>query len=320
MQFPIKLLIKIESLMEGLSLDSLSLARRELTALYQGREYNKNFNLLKSDLHRLAYLVSRFPATYAAVFRVLVEMQKRCKQESVKTFLDIGAGPGTALIAAVEAMLPLTYATLVERDAGFIKLGKELIESSMEQRWLCQDITKELKLPEHDLVIASYSLGELDENSRMQILEKLWQLTKKVLIIIEPGTKAGFESLKKMRESLLLKGGFLVAPCPHSENCPLQKNDWCHFSVRVERSSLHRKIKDAILNYEDEKFSYLIFSKNKIEPCQSRVIRHPFKGAGFINLQLCSKKGIEKKTITKKNKTQFSYTRKIEWGDEFTST
>lgn len=318
MQIPIKLLSKIESLIHGLSLASISSARQELTSLYRGKIDNNNFNSLTSDRLRLAYLVARFPATYAAVSRVLLEMQKRCEIEDLKTFLDIGAGPGTALLAALEANLPLVRATLLERDAGFIKLGKALIENSIEHHWLCQDITKELKLQEHDLVIASYSLGELGEKNRVQVVEKLWQLTKKILIIIEPGTQAGFESLKKMRESLLLKGGILAAPCPHSENCPLQKNDWCHFSIRVERSSLHRKIKDAILNYEDEKFSYVIFSRNQTAPCQSRVVRHPFKGAGFINLQLCSKKGVEEKTITKKNKTQFSRARKIEWGDEFT--
>lgn len=54
------------------------------------------------------------------------------------------------------------------------------------------------------------------------------------------------------------------------------------------------------MSYEGEKFSYVIFSKNKIEPCQSRIIRHPFKEKGLIKLQLCFKSGIEEKTITKK--------------------
>jgi ribosomal protein RSM22 (predicted rRNA methylase) len=312
-----ELISKIESLTRGISVTELSSSRQELSSIYKEESCIKNFNPLKSDRLRYAYLIARFPATYAVVYQVLGEMQKRCGPDAVHTLLDIGAGPGTVLLAALEAGLALRGATMVERDLGFIQLGKSLVDENLEQRWLCQDFTKALKLPPHDLVIASYSLGELRESDRIKILETLWLLTNKILIIIEPGTKARFESLKKIRESLLSSGAFLVAPCPHSKVCPLQKRDWCHFSARIERSSLHRKIKDATLNYEDEKFSYVIFSKNKIEACQNRVIRHPFKGAGFINLQLCSKSGIEEKIITKKNKPQFAYSKKIEWGDEF---
>jgi ribosomal protein RSM22 (predicted rRNA methylase) len=315
MQFSIDLKSKINSIINRMSLLELALARKELTSLYKSRIYSNNF--LKSDSLRYAYLIARFPATYAVVYQVFKEMQRRCGTDFFHTLLDIGSGPGTVLLAALEAGLPLRSATMVERDLGFILIGKKLVDESFEQDWVCRDITQELKLPPHDLVVASYSLGELRESDRIQVLEKLWRLTNKILIIIEPGTQAGFESLKEIREILLLNKGNLVAPCPHSEICPMQKKDWCHFSTRIERSSLHRKIKDATLNYEDEKFSYVIFSKNKVAPCQNRVIRHPLKGSGFINLQLCSKSGIEKKTITKKNKSQFVYAKKIEWGDEF---
>jgi ribosomal protein RSM22 (predicted rRNA methylase) len=314
MQMPFKLISKIESLIDGLSLNDIALARKELTRLYRGRDYNQFFNPLASDEERLAYLVARLPATYAVVCQVFFEIQKRCGGEPIDSLLDIGAGPGTVLLAAREVLPPLAMATLMERDRGFIKLGKELTE---EQNWICHDFTKDLPLLPHDLVVASYSLGELCEKERIEVLGKLWELTKKFLVIIEPGTKTAFESLKKMREVLLLNGGHLVAPCPHFEKCPMKEKDWCHFSARIERSSLHRKIKDGTLNYEDEKFSYLIFSKNKVAPCQTRVVRHPFKGAGFIKLQLCSKNGIEEKTVTKKTKLQFSYARKIKWGDEF---
>jgi ribosomal protein RSM22 (predicted rRNA methylase) len=317
MKISIELISKIESLINRFSLGEISSARKELTQRYRDKDYSNYFNSLESDPQRLAYLAARLPATYAVVYRVLIEMLKRCNLEPFHSLLDVGAGPGTVLLAALEAGFPLLRATMVERDRGFIKLGKELVGDSIEQNWLSQDIAKESMLQPHDLIIASYSLGELCEQDRMKVLEKIWHLTNKILIIIEPGTKAAFESLKKMREHLLMNGGHLVAPCPHSEKCPMKEKDWCHFPARVERTSLHRKIKEATLNYEDEKFSYIIFSKNKVEPCQTRVVRHPFKGKGFIKLQLCSKHGIEEKTITKKNKSQFSYSRKIAWGDEF---
>jgi ribosomal protein RSM22 (predicted rRNA methylase) len=308
------LIFKIDALLRGLSLNEIATSRKELTDFYR-KNYKHNFKL--SVNHQLAYLIARLPATYAVVCQVFEELKKRCPDLGLSTLLDIGAGPGTVLYAAMQASLPISSATLVEKEPGFIQLGKKLGHGGVEQHWLCQDVTRETNLSSHDLVVASYSLGELSENERMQVLIKLWQLTNKILIIIEPGTQVGFESLKKMREILLLHSGHLIAPCPHSEKCPMSENDWCHFAARVERSSLHRKIKEATLNYEDEKFCYLIFSKNKVEPCQNRVVRHPFKGAGFIKLQLCSRNNLEEKTITKKNKSSFSQARKINWGDNW---
>jgi ribosomal protein RSM22 (predicted rRNA methylase) len=311
--------LKIESLLEGHSLKDISKEREQLTKLYRGNDCKKNLKSLSSEHQRLAYLAARFPATYAAISHTLTELIRRSGGEIISSLLDIGAGPGTALLAAIGTCLPVERASMVERDLGFISLGKKLTEdlAQVDKNWICQDITQELKVAPHDLVIASYSLNELKEQDRLEIVEKLWKHTNKFLVIIEPGTKIAFESLKQLRKSLLLKGAHLIAPCPHSNFCPLPESDWCHFSVRIERSSLHRKTKDATLNYEDEKFSYFIFSKSKFQVCQSRVLRRPFKGEGFIKIQLCSNDGIELKTVTKKNKTQYAYSRKIEWGDEY---
>lgn len=313
------LISKIESLLKGHSLNALAKERENLTRLYRSNDCKNRLNSLSTDSQRLAYIASRLPATQRAVYQVLRELIKRTEGAQVLSLLDIGAGPGTALLAAVDASLPLMTATLLERDPGFIAIGKHLTEDfeHIEQKWICQDVNKEFNISPHDLVIASYSLNELLEKDRLTLVLRLWELTEKFLVIIEPGTKAAFESLMKLRQSLLLKGAHLIAPCPHSNQCPLTEKDWCHFSVRVERSSFHRKTKDATLNYEDEKFSYLIFSKSKFEPCHSRVLRRPFKGEGFVKLQLCSKNEIELKTITKKNKSEYLYARKIECGDEY---
>lgn len=314
MQIPEKLKELIGGIIEGMPLSELIRESEALTHQYRHRD-ERALKILSTDNQRLAYLAARFPATYAVGCKVLREVNT-----PLNSLLDIGAGPGTILLSALGIELPLYKATMIERDPGFIRLGKHLTSSlsSVQQEWICQDIKKEFTCEPHDLVVASYSLNELNETDRFNLLERLWKLTKKILIIIEPGTKAAFESLKAMREKLLMQGAFLFAPCPHSQNCPLKENDWCHFSVRIERTSLHRKAKLATLNYEDEKFSYLIFSKDKIEPCHSRILRHPYKGSGFIKLKLCSRMGIEEKTITKKNKQQYIAAKKSEWGDALT--
>lgn len=309
---------KIEALLSGQSVKALSRERERLTQQYKGSGSGNEVAALSSETQRLAYLAARLPATYAAIYQVLQECLKRSRGASIASLLDIGAGPGTALLAAAE-LLPLSLATMLERDRGFIALGEKLALDleGIEKNWICQDVSKNFNSQPHDLVIASYALGELKEKDRLQLVEKLWGLTQKFLILIEPGSKAGFESLMTLRQSLLLQGGHLIAPCPHSERCPLQGIDWCHFAARVQRTSLHRKTKDATLNYEDEKFSYLIFSRNPYAPCQSRIIRRPLRGEGFVKLQLCGQTGIEEKTITKKNKTDYSHAKKLDWGNEF---
>lgn len=313
------LVSKIESLLDGHSLNALAKEREKLTRLYRSNDSKNYVATLSTDNQRLAYIASRLPATHAAVYQVLRELMKRSGSAPILSLLDVGAGPGTALLAAMDVALPLTSATLLERDPGFIAIGKQLTKDfvDVEQKWICQDVNKEFNTSPHDLVIASYSLNELLEKDRLLLVERLWELTEKFLIIIEPGSKSAYSSLMKLRQGMLLKGAHLIAPCPHSNNCPLSKEDWCHFSARVERSSFHRKTKDASLNYEDEKFSYLIFSKSKLETCHSRVLRRPFKGEGFVKLQLCSKDQIELKTLTKKNKPEYLYSKKIECGDEY---
>jgi ribosomal protein RSM22 (predicted rRNA methylase) len=310
---------KIESMVNGHSLKALAKEREALTRLYRGNDLKKELKPLPTDSQRLSYLATRVPATYVAVYKVLMELIERAGGEKIHSLLDVGAGPGTALLAAAQACPELKIATLLERDPGFIDLGRCLTEDieGIEKKWVCQDMTRGLPQITPDLAIASYCLNELKEQDRLRVVKELFKLTNKFLILLEPGTRVAFESLMQIRECLLAEGAHLIAPCPHSKSCPLLGKDWCHFSARVERSSLHRKTKNATLNYEDEKFSYLIFSKISFEPCRARVLQRPFKGTGYIKLQLCSTHGIENKTVTKKDKTSYCYSRKIECGDDY---
>ena len=90
--------------------------------------------------------------------------------------------------------------------------------------------------------------------------------------------------------------------------------DWCHFSQRVERSAAHRRAKGGTMGYEDEKFSYVIFSKRPAPPSGARILRHPYKGLGFVQLSLCTQAGLAKVTIPKKDKEAYKRARKARWG------
>lgn len=305
---------KIQSLIQGTSLKNWVKQAQNLTSTY--RQKKDQTETLSSEALRIAYVCSRLPATYAAISYVFKELQKHFDLSLVRSLLDCGAGPASVLLAA-ESFFSLQQAILLERDPGFIKLGKLLSQpTDVEVTWIEQDVTKGIPSSAKDLVIASYSLCEISEEDQLQIVESLWDKTEQIFILLEPGTPKGFHFIRKARERLLELGAFLLAPCPHKESCPIDKSDWCHFSVRLPRSSLHRQLKEGSLNYEDEKFSYLIFSRAPVSASSSRVIRHPFKGSGFVKLKLCTESGLIEKTISRKDKELYSAAKKTEWGDE----
>ena len=55
-----------------------------------------------------AYAMARLPAAFAAVLRVLREVQARAPSCQLRSMLDLGSGPGTAIWAAQEVCIPLT--------------------------------------------------------------------------------------------------------------------------------------------------------------------------------------------------------------------
>ncbi len=254
-----------------------------------------------------AYLKARMPATFAAVSAVLKEVSARIT-EPIRSLLDLGAGPGTGGLAAREFFPEIEHCTLVERNEAMIKKGKELIEGE----WIRADI-QSYSPQEHDLVLFAYSFGEIA--GQIEVLKRAWDAAK-VLVIVEPGTPRGFENILKAREQLIQWGGKMIAPCPHVKRCPMQSR-WCHFSVRLERTREHRLLKGGQLGWEDEKFSYIAFSKESVEMAKARIIGHPQKLHGNVALQLCSEEGLLEKTISKKEKSLYKQARKAKWGDPF---
>ena len=150
-----------------------------------------------------------------------------------------------------------------------------------------------------------------------RIISKWERSQSKILIFIEPGTKYGFENIKYIRDKILKKNLKIAAPCPNILPCPMNKNDWCHFYVRVKRTKYHKYIKAASLGYEDEKFSYLIISKESSIPYQSRAIRFTKKSKDEIFLTLCKSGNILTEKILRSDGKNFKIAKKTDWGDIF---
>ncbi len=319
MSLPSELQNAIERLTSSVPLSSLTQATQEVSARY--RLGVKRAPALSSEQHRLAYLVTRLPATYQAVHAVLAQFIASDPSMTPLSLLDVGAGPGTAMWAAVDSLPSICHVTLIEQDQAFMALGKQLASHAANAvitsaQWLHQDMTALSAWPEHDLVLLSYSLGELEETISFKVLQACWQAARKGLVIIEPGTPRGYGKILRFRQTLIDWGARLVAPCPHSHRCPMEgTKDWCHFSCRVERSSAHRQAKFGTLGHEDEKFSYLAVTKGSGQSALERVMRHPQKRSGHVHLELCTLDGLKNIVVSKKQGDAYQWARKAEWGD-----
>jgi ribosomal protein RSM22 (predicted rRNA methylase) len=301
----------------------LAQATAQLTQHYKAADFS--IPAVATEAHRAAYLAVRLPATYAAISRVFAEIKLRAPQEEIASLLDLGAGPGSALFAAAQQFPQLRQATLIESDASWITVGKRLAEqndfASLQQvKWVQQDLRSGLACEKHDLVVISYTLGELPQAAAEAVLNKAWKCTGKFLVVVEPGTRRGFAVINTVRSALIAGAATILTPCPHHFTCPMAAaGDWCHFAQRVERTSQHRQLKGGALGYEDEKFSYLIAAKNNSPSTGARIIRHPGKHSGHVQLVLCTPQGkIENRTITRSSKDAYKRARKADWGDAWT--
>ena len=106
----------------------------------------------------------------------------------------------------------------------------------------------------------------------------------------------------------------MIAPCPFAGTCPMADPDWCHFGARVERSSLHRRIKGGMLGYEDEKYSYVAFAREPVQPAAGRIVGRPRHHPGLIELDTCTPAGLATVRATKRERGRFRAARRAEWG------
>lgn len=292
---------------------SLAKASESLSMSYRSRS---GIRRALSPVERAAYLAARFPSTFAAARAVWRHVLARSGRLEIRTVLDAGAGPGTASWALfAEAHAP--DVTLLERDAGWQQSAQNLA-CALDAR--CQFLNGQLEdtgwLPPHDAVVASYALNELDAPQQTETVQRLWRLAGSLLVLIEPGTPAGFATIRAARQLVLSAGGTVLAPCTHQLDCPVRGDDWCHFDVQVERSALHRNLKGGTLSHEVEKFSYVAFQRTPVPADRlGRVVRRPIRAKGHMHLDICREGQIERVTISKRQGEAYRTARDTDWGD-----
>ncbi len=317
MDLPPLLRQAVDDALEGVPLSDLARASETLSQRYRAELRDGRFHLA-DDLAARAYLATRLPATYAAVRASLNEVAAVRPDFAPVSTLDVGAGPGTATWAASDCWESLEDALLIEGSPTMRGWGERLAaELPLRLEWRTHDLATGLPdLAPRDLVTLAYVLDELEPEARIPLLDQLWSLTADTLLIVEPGTPAGYRRILAARARLVSLGAHLLAPCPHAAECPLSPPDWCHFSQRVPRSRLHRQVKGAEVPWEDEKFSYLAVSRRPGLRPEARVLAPPQSRSGLVRLKLCQHDGsAAEKTFSKRDGAEFKRARRLEWGD-----
>src|ERR1700681_2265964 len=277
---------------------------------------------ITSGADALAYALVRMPATYAAVTASLNALCEITPQFAPASLLDVGAGPGTATWAAAEAFASLKNFTLLDANPALRALGLDLARDHLRLRAMTYhrgEARAALADAEAaDLVVANYMIGEINDPEREALAELMWAKTRDTLLVVEPGTPAGYAGIIALRKQLIASGAHVAAPCPHDGACPLAAPDWCHFTQRLPRSRAHKQLKSAELPYEDEKFAYVALTRAPVARHPARVLAQPDVNKVEVTAKLCTAEGLVIARIPRRAKGDYSAARRWRWGDAVT--
>ena len=215
MTLPPALQTGIDELVRGVSPHELERSSRALSDAYRaGGSSAARAARAPGDV--AAYLTTRAPATYAAAAEVFSQIGVLRPGWAPASILDLGAGPGIATWAAIEAWRRIATAALVEAEPEMARAGRALAEAGPETLRRAHWTVSDAGAPggQADLVVVSYVIGELTPAALEELVRHAWARTADTLVIIEPGTTAGYRRTLAARAAVIAAGGSTLAPCP----------------------------------------------------------------------------------------------------------
>ncbi|HXF91476.1 MAG TPA: small ribosomal subunit Rsm22 family protein [Nitrospiraceae bacterium] len=290
--------------------------------------------LERDDLRR-AYVAYYLPVNLAKVQSLLKELPAwpTDPASAGRPFrvLDIGSGPGTAVLAVLDWMAaapnlsarPLecvaidrspmalgdcaclweTYRSLARAPGGQLRTVCEDVErTSLWRRW------DRRSSESFDVIVLANALGELFISARdplaprVALVSSLLDLLDPAgtLMIIEPALRDTSRALHRLRDRLLEdKVCTVYSPCLHEQTCPalVKVEDWCHEERQWVPPPIVSVIdRDVGLIKDALKFSYLLLRKDgrTIVPRRTdvyRVVSELRKMKGEKRVWLCNETG-----------------------------
>ena len=313
---PAELKSALDARLHGLSRSDAAARSASISKTYRD---GGGSGAIRSEADALAYALARMPATYAAVTASLNALAEIAPDFAPTSLLDVGAGPGTASWAAAEAFSSLSAFTLLDANRALRALALDLGSASARLRGMTYrqgEAGAELARNDSaDLVVASYVIGEIGDAERKPFVDLMWAKTRDTLLVVEPGTPAGYARIIALRAQLIAAGAHVAAPCPHDGRCPLEAPDWCHFTQRLPRSQAHRQLKSAELAYEDERFAYVALTRTPTARRAARVLAQPVLSKVEVAAKLCTPEGLAIAKVPRRAKADFARARRWRWGD-----
>ncbi|MBR0795585.1 SAM-dependent methyltransferase [Bradyrhizobium jicamae] len=313
---PAELRAVLNARLEGLSRND---AAGRAAAISRTYREGGGSGTIRTETDALAYALARMPATYAAVVASINALTEVRPDFAPTSLLDVGAGPGTASWAAAEVFPSLQDFTLLDANDALRTLALELTRRSHRLRGVAYELGQARTCVAHadaaDLVIGSYVINEIGDTERAELADAMWEKTRDTLLVVEPGTPAGYARIISLRARLIAAGAHVAAPCPHDGPCPLVAPDWCHFSQRLQRSRAHKQLKGAELPFEDERFAYVALTRAPAATRPARVLAQPMVGKVEISAKLCTAEGVAIAKVPRRAKADYALARRWRWGD-----
>ncbi len=207
--------------------------------------------------------------------------------DNAATIIDLGTGPLTAPLALWMSRphlrkRPLTF-ICVDRAPKPMRLGLDTLNSLAASQggiapWKITLVKGPLdaRLREKaDLIIMANALNEVlhrgESEDLLETAEALaWHLAGMLtptgaLCVVEPGVRPSAHLMAALRRGFLHQGLKPLAPCPHTEPCPMSGRGytaWCHFNFDAEAAPgwLKKLSDDARLAKDNVSLSFLNFS------------------------------------------------------------
>jgi ribosomal protein RSM22 (predicted rRNA methylase) len=313
---PAELKAALDTRLQGLSRDDVAGRAALISKTYRD---GGGSGAIASEADALAYALARMPATYAAVTASVNALREIRPHFAPTSLLDVGAGPGTATWAAAEAFSSLQSFDLLDANSALRALALDLGRDSARLRDMNyrrgEALAALADTEAADLVVASYMIAETGGSEQGALIELMWAKTRDTLLIVEPGTPAGYGRIIALRKQLIASGAHVAAPCPHDGNCPLTAPDWCHFTQRLPRLRAHKQIKGAELPFEDEKFSYVAVTRAPAGQRPARVLAQPVVSKVEVTAKLCTPDGLAIAKMPRRAKADYARARRWRWGD-----
>jgi SAM-dependent methyltransferase len=225
-----------------------------------------------------AYLLWFWPQTYEKIGALL----RMFEAPRVPRILDVGAGPGPAAVAALDALGG--DALLLDRSEAALLEARAL---DGRVRTQVADVSQPLPKEPFDLVLAANVLVEQD----VRFPET------GTLVLLEPALRGTGRALLETRDRLLAQGWFAHAPCLTQRPCPalLSPKDWCTIEASWTPPRYFQKLADAVGLRADERLSFAAVVLTRTPPAARpglwRVVGLAPPEKGKRRVWVCSDEG-----------------------------